>query len=142
MPHLEFDITNGKVADRDSLAKLFKGLRDGRWSLKLTQHRSEVQRLNAIFHGLVVPGVYDGLISNNYQGIHDQKDAKMFICSKFLVRSAMNMNTGEQESFVGHTDSLEADEWNMLIEKAIEWCELELGIHIPYRGATSLNGHI
>ena len=142
MPHLEIDIVKGKVADREGLAKVFRALKDGRWSLKFTQHRKETLRLTAIFHGIVVPAVFNRLVELNYQGIHDQKDAKMFMISKFLVRTAMNMNTGETESFVGHTDNLENDEWDMLIESCCSWAEAELGTLIPYRGTTSLNGHV
>lgn len=128
MREAQVHIKDGHIQERTSLAQLFSGLSDGEYAVRLVKHRQTTLRLSNFFHGIMVPEIYQAMQTGGWMGITDHKNAKMYVCSKFLQCEVMNTNTGETETYTCHTDALEADEWPLFIDKVKEWAAAEFNL--------------
>jgi len=124
-------IKNG-VINNPSVWRKYTSKANGHYIVQLIEQNKRSSQVNRYFHGVMVPIVFDGLVSMGFDEVKTLDDAKMVIKALFCKRSIVNHETGETIEIIKDTSALTKAEFNELIEKVIKWGAEYLGIQIPF----------
>jgi hypothetical protein len=118
------------IVNKPALRKFFSDLKEGAYTLTLTEKNKRTHDQNEYYWAVVVPMVLQGLRDAGYSEIKTNNDAHLVLKSLFIKKSIPN-HQGEFIEVVGSTKSMTKSEFIDFIESVSQWAAEYLNVEIP-----------
>lgn len=124
-------ISAGVITNPPEIRKLFTGLEDGAYLVKVQPSKVRSLSQNAYYWGVVCDMVKDGLKDVGYRSVKTAEDAHEVMKALFLKKDLVNEETGELLVYSASTTGLTTFEFSEYIDQVLQWAAEYLGIAIP-----------
>ena len=120
-------IKNGVIENKLQVAKVFKSLEDGNYTISLQPTRKRTLNQNSWFHA-VLPDILQGLRDVGYNDVRNEDDAKEVVKALFFKKKVTNGI--EEIEVIEQTSKTEKYPFAEKADQIITWAKDYLGIDI------------
>jgi uncharacterized protein YllA (UPF0747 family) len=118
------------IVNKPALRKFFSDLKEGAYTLTLTEKNKRTHDQNDYYWGVIIPIALKGLKDLGYSDVRNIMDAHKTLKSLFLKQVIRN-NKGEFIEVVNDSRTLTKAEFTEYIERIAQWAAEYLNVEIP-----------